>query len=72
MNEQRILRITKKDGSTFDLNIARAQKLPPDSSGAVRVELISGKDFSLSFNESIIGPFNEIDRIDVVREKGEE
>lgn len=68
MAERRILRIVKNDGSTLDLNIVRAQKLPGDSPGAIRVELVSGDDFSLSFNEDIIGPFIDIESIKVVRE----
>jgi len=69
MAEKRILRIVKKDGSTIDLNVVRAQRLPGNSPGAIRIEQMTGSDVSLSFNEEITGPFIEIDRIEVVREQ---
>jgi hypothetical protein len=71
MAARRILRIVKKDGSTVDLNIVRAQRLPANSTGAIRVEQITGNDVSLAFNEEIVGPFIDIDYIKVVRENDE-
>lgn len=71
MAERRILRIVKKDGTTVDLNIVRAQRLPANSPGAIRIEQVSGSDVSLSFNEEIIGAFIDIDSIKVVRESDE-
>lgn len=71
MNERRVLRIVKRDGTTLDLNVVRAQKLPPDSPGAIRIEQVNGEDVALSFNEEIVGPFADIERIDVVRESDE-
>jgi len=71
MAERRILRIVKKDGTTVDLNVVRAQLLPANSPGAIRVEQIKGNDVSLSFNEEITGPFIDIDRIEVVRKSDE-
>jgi hypothetical protein len=68
MTNRRILRIVKKDGSTVDLNIVKAQLLPANSPAAIRVEQVSGSNFALSYNEEITGPFAEIERIDVVRE----
>ena len=71
MAARRILRIFRKDGSTVDLNVVRAQRLPANSPGAIRVEQVTGNDVSLSFNEEIVGPFINIDRIEVVRESDE-
>lgn len=72
MIERRILRIIKKDGTTIDLNIVRAQRLPEDSPGIIRIEEVSGKDVGLSFNEKTIGPFSDIENIEVIRESVEE
>ena len=71
MAERRILRIVKKDGTSIDLNVVRAQRLPANSPGAIRVEQVTGNDVALSFNEEIVGAFIDIDRIEVVRESGD-